>query len=202
MHFVMGKTVFVGQALALAAAIAATVALAGCAKPPEQEMAAAADAVARAENDGNAVTYAAATLNRARQLLARMRSESDAGRYDAAKGYAAEVVALAERAIAEGRTGAERADREAGILIQDILPRIIETGQGISSARNSGLALDFDELDRDYETAVGNAERASTAYNLGQYSDVLIFGQSARNVLMDISSRIAIAATAVPTSKK
>ena len=76
--------------------------LAACAAPPTEEMERAQDAVARAENNANAVRYASNTLVRARDALGRMQIEADARRYDAARSLAAEAIELAERAIDEG----------------------------------------------------------------------------------------------------
>jgi len=89
----------------------------GCAKPPTEDMNNAAEAVTRAENDKDAVTYAFNSITRAKDALARMNVEADAKRYDAAKSYAAEAIAAAERAIADGRAGAERARNEASALV-------------------------------------------------------------------------------------
>jgi hypothetical protein len=97
--------------LALALFLAAgTVLLAGgCAKPPTEEMDAASAAVTRAENDPDAVTYAGNSLARAREALNRMSVEADSKRYDAAKSFAAEAIAAADKAISDGRAGAARA---------------------------------------------------------------------------------------------
>ena len=186
---------FVGLAFVFA------LSLAGCARPPVEEMNNAIEAVTRAENDNDAILYAPTTLARAREALARMRQEADARRFDVAMAYAAEAVASAERAIAEGRAGAERARRDAHALITDLPPLIAETEHGMSAARDAGLDLDFDSLEGDLNGARVNANQAVEAYSFGLYGEALAQGRSARNGLLDINQRIASAAVAVPTKK-
>jgi len=190
MHF------FVGLALVLA--LFAT----GCARPPVDEMNEATEAVLRAENDNDAVLYAPNTLARARDALGRMRQEADSRRFDSARAYAAEAIAAAERAISEGRAGAEHARREAHALISDLPPLIAETEQGMNAARGAGLDLDFEPLDNAFNGAVETANQAVDAYSTGLYGDALARGRSARNALVDINQRIAGAAVAVPSGKK
>jgi len=186
---------FVGLAFILALTVA------GCARPPVDDMNNATEAVIRAENDNDAVLYAPTTLARAREALARMRQEADARRFDAARAYAAEAIASAERAIAEGRTGAERARREAHALLTDLPPLIAETEQGMNAARDAGLDLDFGSLEGDLNGARVNANQAVEAYSFGLYGEALAQGRTARNGLLDINQRIATAAVAVPTKK-
>jgi len=183
-------------------ALVLAILVAGCAKPPVEDMDMAEAAVARAENDADAVTYAQATLERAREALRTMRSEAEAKRYDEAKAYAADAVATAERAIAEGRDGAERARGEAQALLSELPPLIAQTEQGMDAAKNAGLDLDFDSLYSDFGGAVENADRASDAFASGRYADATASGRTARNGLSDINTRIAGAAAVAPSGKK
>jgi multidrug resistance efflux pump len=176
--------------------------VAGCAKPPVEDMDRAEAAVARAENDGDATTYAQATLDLAREALGNMRAEAEAKRYDSAKAHAADAVATAERAIAEGRDGAERARGEAQAILFELPPLIAQTEQGIDAAQSAGLDLDFDSLYSDLSGAVGNSDRASDAFASGKYAEATAQGRTARNGLSDINMRIAGAAVVAPSGKK
>jgi len=191
------KHFFAGTALALALALTAV----GCARPPVDEMNEAVEAVIRAENDADAVAFAAGTLSRARDALRMMRDAADSRNFDAARAYAAEAVATADRAIAEGRAGAERAREEAQELIAGLPPLVAETGQGMEIARGAGLDLDFESLDRAFDGAVGRVGMAEDAYSRGLYGDAISQGRTARNGLADINQRIAGAAVAVPSKK-
>jgi len=169
----------------------------GCAKPPTEVMNNAVEAVTRAENDADAVMYAGNTLARARDALNRMRAEADSKRYDAAKTLAAEAIASAERAVVDGRAGAARARDEAASLLSSLRSEIEQTGQGIQSARNAGLNLDYNELNRDYDTARQSADQAEVANAGNRYNDALERGRNARAVLSGINQKLTNAVTAI-----
>ncbi|MDR0457374.1 MAG: DUF4398 domain-containing protein [Treponema sp.] len=173
----------------------------GCAKPPTEEMDMAAEAVTRAENDYDAVTYAKNSVVRAQDALARMNQEAAAKRYDAAKSYAAEAIAAAERAINEGRTGAARARDEAAALVSQLKPLITETGQGIEAARAAKLPLDFYSIDRDFDTAQYNTNEAQSALSGGRYQSAIDRGRSARSGLNTINQQLSVAVLGVSRKK-
>jgi hypothetical protein len=172
----------------------------GCAKPPTAEMDAAVEAVTRAENDADAALYAGNTLARARDALGRMKTEAESKRYDAAKTYAAEAIAAADKAIADGRTGAVRVRDEAAALVGELRPAIAETEQGINAAQTANLSLDFDVIDQDFDTACRNTDQAEAALAGNKYQDALDRGRTARAGLSDINQKLANAALA--TSRK
>ncbi|MCL1837199.1 MAG: DUF4398 domain-containing protein [Treponema sp.] len=183
-------TVVVCAALALGMLVTA------CAKPPTEEMNNAIEAVTRAENNIDAVTYAGNTIARAKDALARMQTEAAAKRYDAARSYAAEATAAAERAITEGRAGAARAREEAAALVAELPPLVAETRQEIAAAQTANLPLDFTVITTDFNTASYNADQAQEAYDGSRYQDSINLGRTARSGLADISQQISNAATA------
>jgi hypothetical protein len=173
-----------------------------CAKPPTEEMDNAAAAVTRAENDADAVTYAGSTLSRARDALSRMKTEAESKRYDAAKTYAAEAIAAADKAIADGRSGAVRAREEAVSLVDGLKPAIAETEQTIRSARARGtVQIDFNTVNQDFDAARRSADQAAVSLAGNNYQDALDKGRSARAGLSDINARISSAATAASRKK-
>ncbi|MCL2762737.1 MAG: DUF4398 domain-containing protein [Treponema sp.] len=180
----------------ICAALVCAVLFVGCAKPPTDEMNRAAEAVTRAENDNDAVTYAANSLARARDALAKMYAEANSKRYDAAKSLATEALNAAERAINEGRTGAARARDEAAAIVSQLPSLVVETEQGLSAARISGLPLDFSALNSDFAAARSNADQAQTAFSDSQYQDAINRGRSARAGLNDINQQLSSAVTA------
>ena len=186
----------------LAIALALTALASGCAKPPTEEMENAEAALARAENDPDAVAYGNASIIRAREALARMRSEAAAKRYDSAKTYAQDVVNAAERAIADGRTGAQRARDEASIALNGVRSSLGETQKNIDAAKEvTGIQLDFDGIDGDYASARNQADQAQTALNAADYRGSLERSQSARSLLGDINTRISQASIATSQKK-
>jgi hypothetical protein len=190
----LSYTVLCLAALALLAA--------GCAKPPRAEMEAAEAAVTRAENDADAVTYAGSSLIRARDALSRMREEAAAKRHDAARTYAAEAAAAAEKAMADGKTGAALTKEEASALIAGLREQIPGTERNLRQAESAGsLGLDFDGLSRDFESARRDAAGAELSLAEENYPEALRRGRGARGALSDIDARIAGAAAAVSRKK-
>jgi hypothetical protein len=184
------------------ALLALSLLAAGCAKPPTEEMENAASAVTRAENDPDAITYAASTLNRARDALTRMRSEAEAKRYDAAKSYAAEAVSAAEKAIADGRAAAARVREEASTLLDQVKTTLEETGKSLDKARNvRNIGLDFDTLDQDYDNAQRTAAQAEVSLAGNDSQDSIEKSRTARAILSGIDTRVAGAAVSVSRKK-
>jgi hypothetical protein len=182
---------------ALVMAIFAT----GCAKPPTEEMNNAVEAVTRAENDFDAVTYAGSSIARAKDSLARMRAEADSKNYDAAKSHAIEATNAAERAISEGRAGAERARSEAVALVSQLRPLIADTEQGLHAAEGAKLALDFKALERELDDAIYNTNEAQAAINGGRYNNALERGRNARIGLNNINQQLSNATLSVSRKK-
>jgi hypothetical protein len=173
----------------------------GCAKPPTEEMNKAADAVTRAENDNNAVTYAGNSIARAKDSLARMYKEADAKRYDAALAYANEAIAAAERAINEGRTGAASAREDAANLLSQLKPLIAETEQGINAAIAAGLPIDVESVTDEFDTANRNADQAQTAFAVSRFQETIDKGRAARSGLDNINKQLSVSAMAVTRKK-
>jgi hypothetical protein len=172
----------------------------GCARPPTAEMNDATEAVTRAENDPNAVTYAVNSIIRAKDALARMNSEAASKNFDAAKSHAAEAIAAAERAINEGRTGAARDRDEASSIVSQLRPLVAETEQGINAAHAARLPLDFETIDRDFDNAKHNANEAQAAFSGSRYQEALTRGRNARAGLNDINQQLSNAT--LSTSRK
>ena len=187
--------------LCVALTLVLTALAVSCAKPPVEEMNNATEAVTRAENDSNAVTYAGGSITRAKDALARMNSEAASKRYDSARSYAAEAIAAAERAINDGRAGAERARSDAANFIADLKPHLAETEQGVNAARAAKLPLDFDSVDNDLNDARNNIAQAETAYAGNRYGDALDRGRAARISLNSINQRLSTATLAVTRRK-
>jgi hypothetical protein len=189
-------------ALLISAILGLVLASGGCAKPPTEEMNNAVAAVTRAENDADAVTYAGSTLTRARESLTRMQTEADAKRYDAARSYAAEAIAAADKAVADGRAGAARAREEAASLVAALKPAIAETDEAIRSAKAArSLDLDFTGIDRDFEAARRTADQAEVSLAGNRYQEALDRGRSARAGLSEINQRLSEAAMAASRKK-
>jgi flagellin-specific chaperone FliS len=167
----------------------------GCAKPPVEEMDRAREAVFKAGNDANVVKYAPGTLTRARDAMKRMDTEADAKNYEAAKNYAAEAIAAAEKAIADGKSGAQRAGMEADSIIAGLRVEIEETTKNVASARYSQLALDYDAIDKTIVNAHNTTDQAEIDQVMGRTQDAQDKVKKVRSDLSDINQKIANTAT-------
>ena len=194
--------------------------ISGCEKPPLAEMDSAREAVFRAENDADAVQYAGGTLERARDALRRMQAEADSKRYDAARTLAEEAITAAEKAISDGKAGAQRAAAESAALISSVRSEIEdtaallnetaalisglrseidETTSNVSSARYALMALDYDDLERRIINAHNTADRAEVDNAAGRYQDAI---EKARAVRAELAIINQMVANAVPIVKK
>jgi len=172
---------------------------AACAKPPTAEMDNATEAVAKAENDSDAVLYGANSLARARDALDRMKKEADSKRYDTAKTYAAEAVTAAEKALADGKAGATRARDEAAALVAGLRPAITETEQELRTTSPAGL--DKAALNRELNEVKADTDQAETALLDSEYQQALEKGRSAQAGLSDINRKLSDAVLAASRKK-
>jgi hypothetical protein len=175
--------------------------LAACAKAPVEEMENAAAALTRAENDPDAAAYGEGALVRARNALAAMRTEAEAKRYDAAKTYAAEVVAAAEAALTEGRAAAARVREEAEELLTRLSASLAEAGTAITAAREKKLPLDYEGLSQRLEAARRETEQAAMAAAGNKYREALEKGRGARSIISEIMSILSEEAAVLSRKK-
>ena len=164
--------------------------MAACATPPTEEMNKAQDAVTRAENDADAVTYAPNTLARAREALTKMQNEANAKRYDSAKNYAGEAISNAEKAISDGKAAAARAREEAASLVNGLQAPLAETASALNAAKDSNLKLDYNALSSDLDRANKTYDSAQQSLRANNYPDAIAKGQNVRPILTDINNRI------------
>jgi hypothetical protein len=162
----------------------------GCTQPPTEEMNEAEEAVTRAENDPDAVTYAGSLVERAKESLALMYEEADAKRYDAALNYANDAINLAERAINEGFTESLRVREQAINTLSALRPQLVETQDRIDNAKNAKLSLDYDAIDRDLNTARNGYDQAQSAMTSGRYQESIFLSNNVRNSLSGINQKL------------
>jgi len=162
----------------------------GCTQPPTEEMNDAEEAVTRAENDPDAVTYAGNLVERAKESLALMYEEADAKRYDAAVNYANDAINLAERAINEGFTESLRVREQAIATLSALRPQLVETQDRLDNAKNAKLPLDYDSIERDLNTARNGYDQAQSAMNNGRFQESIFLSNTVRNSLSGINQKL------------
>jgi hypothetical protein len=161
---------------------------AGCAKPPVEEMEAAREAVTRAENNANALTYAGDGVRRARSALQRMTDEANAKRYDAAKSAAAEAVAAAEKAIIDGQAASAKAADDASNLIVAAKTEIQAAEQALDAAWKGGVKnVNFSDLNSAAGDAWKSVEQAEMSLAQGKAQDAVSEAEQARRSAAQIS---------------
>jgi hypothetical protein len=185
----------------IASALATSVLISACAEPPTEEMETARIAVTRAENDPDVAIYAVSALARAREALANMEAEAEAKRYDAARDFATAAQDGAERAIADARTVAARARDDSTTALNALRAAVEETDATIVQGKKNGLALDWGQIDGDYQDAQSIAGEAEARASAGRYRDAVERANTARTTLSSINARISGASLAVTRKK-
>ncbi|MDR0637662.1 MAG: DUF4398 domain-containing protein [Spirochaetaceae bacterium] len=188
-------------AAGISAALAALILITACAKPPTEEMEAARTAVTRAENDPDVAAYAVSALARAREALSNMEAEAQAKRYEAVRNYAAEAESGAEKAISDARTAAARAKDDSANALNALRNAVGETDSTIAQGKKNRLALDWGQIDRDYQNAQGIAGEAEAAAAANRYREVVERANTARTTLSTINAQISGASLAVTRKK-
>jgi hypothetical protein len=176
-------------------------AISACAAPPTEEMQKARDAVTRAENDADAVTYAGNTVVHARDALTRMPDDADTKNYDTAKEFALEAINSAEKAITDGKFAKERSKAEASTLLDSVQSSLAETSNAIDNAKSvPDIQLDFDALTQNTDEARQTFDEAQQSFQDGNNPDAIAKGEAVRGQLADINTTINEAA--FDTSRK
>ena len=160
----------------------------------------AEEAVARAENDPDAVNYAGNLLQRAKDSLDLMYEEADAKRYDAAINYANDAISLAERAINEGRAEAGRTRQQAINSLGEVRPLLLETEKRIETAKAAKLPLDYGPIDGDLNTAQRTYDQAQSALSGNRYQEAIFLSNNVRSTLAGINQKLGV--TAMEVSRK
>lgn len=195
----MKHTKWLPAALMLIALVAV---LGSCAKPPVAEVEAAKAAVAKAEADPDVPVYAADSLARAKDTLARMQKELDGKKYDAAKSLAQETVQAADKAIADAKANKDRVKNSASTTLSAVKSAITETEGALTAAKKTrGVKLDFKAATEEIAVIKKSVEDAEGDFNNGNYKVALEKAESAQSKIRDLSSRIADAVRAASKKK-
>jgi hypothetical protein len=173
----------------------------GCSGPPTEEMNAAEEAVARAENDPDAVSYSGNLIALAKESLELMYEEADLKNYDAAINYANNAINFAERAINEGSGQAWLKKNEATTIMSSLGAQILETEQRIETAKAANLPLDFNSIDSDFYTAQRTYDQARSAMNGSRYQEAIFLSNNVRASLNAVNQKLGNAAMAVSRKK-
>ena len=177
-------------------------ALASCAKAPKAEVEAAEAAVARAEKAPDVAAYAPEELKRAQNLLADMRKELAAKRYDKAKAFAASAKEAADAAVAAAPANKDRAKGRAASLIETAKSAYAEVDKLLKAAaklKKSGL--DLPAKNAALVGAKSGIADAEAAYAAGDYLKAADIAAKAEAALAELKTSVGLAVQATTRKK-
>jgi hypothetical protein len=189
------------QKLLMCVLFVSLVLMTGCSREPTEEINRAEEAVARAENDPDAVSYSGNLLASAQESLAQMYEEVDAKNFDAAIDHANNATTYAQRAIDEGRTASMRARDEASTILSGLRTQIQETDQRIENAKAANLPLDFDSIDSDFNSARRTFDQAQSAMSGNRYQEAIFISNGVRSSLNAVNQKLGNVAMSVSRKK-
>ena len=159
---------------------------------PTADIDAAKAAVAKADGDGNTQNYAPDFLAAAKDSLTKTLAAVDAKKYADAKALAQATVQAANKAIADGQTGAAKAKDTATALMGTLKASITEVENALAGAKKTrGIKLDFTALTKDLNAAKDQVSAAQTDVSGNNYKSAIQKGEAARSSLADLLNRIA-----------
>lgn len=173
-----------------------------CAKPPLAEMDAANAAFTKADADADAKAYAPESLAKARDLVSRMKTESDAKRYDSAKSLAKEATEASEKAIRDGAAAKLKAKDDVASAVQAAKAALTEARKAFVAAKAvRRIKLDLKAVEQDLQDAAKGISAAEGDASKADYRAALTKAQAARTKVADVQQRISEAVRAA-TAKK
>lgn len=174
-------------------ALIVTSMLASCGgQVPTVDIDAAKAAVAKADADGNTQNYAPDSLAVAKDSLAKTLAAVDAKKYTDAKALAQATVQAANKALADGQTGAAKAKDSATALIGTLNASVTEAENALAGAKKTrGIKLDFTALTKDLNAAKAQVSAAQTDVSGNNYKSAIQKGEAARSALAELLNRIA-----------
>jgi hypothetical protein len=161
----------------------------------------AEEAVARAENDPDAVSYSGNLIALANESLALMYEEVDEKRYDTAINHANNATTYAERAINEGRSAAMRTRDEASIIMSGLRTQMLDTEQRIDNAKAANLPLDFNDIDNEFYSTQRTYDQAQSAMSGSRYQEAIFLSNNVKAGLNSINQKLGTSAMEVSRKK-
>jgi hypothetical protein len=173
-----------------------------CAKAPLAEMEAANAAFTKADADADAKAYAPESLSKAKDIVSRMKTESDAKRYDAARSLAKEATEASEKAMRDGSAAKLKAKDDSGAAVKAAKDALAEVRKAFAAAKGvRRIKLDVKAVDQDVQDAAKGISAAEGDVSKSDYRAALAKAQTARTKLADVQQRISEAVRAA-TAKK
>ena len=181
----------------IALATIVLVSIVACAQPPEEEMAAARQAVGRAADNADVRQYAPQLLGEAQRTLSDMESASERKEYDSARSLAGQARNTAERAVQDAANAKGSARNRAETAVAAATAALEEARDALNVAQAvPGIRLDFQAVRSDLATQTEAVAAAETEIRNEQFSDAGTRAENARSSISDIVRRISNAVRA------
>jgi len=188
--------------------LAATLVVAACAKPPEEVIDQARQALRSAEGAG-AATYAPESWNRAKQAEAALETELEAqgGRLALLRGYK-KAAALAEELAAAATQAAAEATRKTADLRTELTGAMSELRSLLQTARNrlasipTTVRIDRTGLRARLNAAAERIDQAQRSLDAGRFDEALSGSAEARESVRAVLRTIEAAAPSPPSRKR
>ena len=171
--------------------------VAACGQAPEEEMAAARQAVEEAAANPDVGRYAPQSLEKARQLLSEMEAAAENGEHDSARSLAREASDAAERAVQEAEAAKARARNDAEAAVSAASTALEEARNALDDARSvPGIRLDFQAARSDLESGASEVAAAEADLRDELFSESETKAENARASISNVVRRISDAVQA------
>ncbi|MFT5365325.1 MAG: hypothetical protein ACI8V2_000262 [Candidatus Latescibacterota bacterium] len=170
-----------------------TLVVAGCAKPPTQELDAAKSAL-EAAKAAEAEIYAPDTYRSATNAMNDANAKVEQKDYEGAKTSAVQAKEFADRAKSEADTNKRQTRDEAQAIINRVASGLSDAQTSLATApRGKGADEDLDQLNADLGQAEANLSTARSSLNGGKYKDALAQAGSAESKMSQIPASVQTA---------
>lgn len=177
--------------LSLCIALGLTFAVAGCAKPPQEELDAASSALSAAKA-AEAEVYAPDTYRQATNAMNDANSKVEQKDYEGAKASAVQAKQLADKAATEAKANKSQITNEAQAIINRVAPGISDTRGSLSAApRGKGADDDLDQLNADLSQAEADLSGARGNLSSGKAKDALAQARNAETKLSQVQGSVS-----------
>jgi DNA repair exonuclease SbcCD ATPase subunit len=170
-----------------------TLAVAGCAKPPQLELDAANAALAAAKA-AEADVYAPDTFRSASTAMNEANAKVETKDYEGAKASAIQAKETADRAKSEADTNKQQTRDEAQAVINRVSPGLDDARTSLSSAPSGkGADEDLAQLSADLGQAEANLNDARSNLSSGKFKDALAQARSSESKLSQVQGSVQTA---------
>jgi hypothetical protein len=164
-----------------------------CAQPPEEELKAAEDAIAKAQA-AEADIYATEVFRSAKNTLDDARSKVEKSDYEGAKASAIRAKELADQSASQAATNKAQVQQEATALVGRLATGLANARSTLEGApKGKGADENLDQLRSDLAQAEASMNDAKASLGSGKAKDALSQAKDAEAKLTQIQSGLQTA---------